>query len=845
MNRRPPDARRAAAGLALGAVLLSSPALSETPTVGEVVVSATPLDAAGVSLSRVPTNAQGLGLGDVDRQNSADLAHLLDRDLGSVSLSDGTGNPYQNDVNYRGFQATSLIGAPVGLAVYFDGVRVNEPFGAIINWDLIPMNAVAGVTVQPGSNPIFGLNALGGALVVNTRSGQDSPGAAISVLGGSFGREAATFEFGGAAPAAHTDYFVAGNHDRQNGFRRHSGSEVEQLFGKVRWRGPNDRTLVQLSGALADTTLDGTQSLPTDMLATPRAAYTWPDAILNQMRLVNLKASRWLNETNQVSGEVYFRQSNARGLNSNAQLDDGCFNADGSLAASSGVVKCANQAPGGTAVNAVTGAGALALGYGRWTGSINTSLVHSTTRQQTVGVSAQWSNAEPLLGHKNALILGGGLDQSGISYRQDADLARLIGYQTVVAPNQEYGFTANGLAPAASNPAAFTGSNVLSSVTLGSRVSGLSAYFTDTFDVTGRLSVTASAGFDDTAINQSGVNDRYLNGDGGYSWSDAVSGVSYYNPSYAAAFKFANIGPGAATTANGAPAGSVAGPETASLNGAHRYQRLNPAIGFNYNLSSAVGVFGGYSESMRAPTSIELSCANPNSPCTLPTGFNGDPALKAVTAGALEFGGRGRLDDRLSWNAAVYDSRLRNDIQFIATSATYGYFFNVGDTERLGVELGAQTQMDKLSLSANYGYVQATYRRPFTTAAGEAVKSGDVIPGVPASTFKLQAAYAVTKRLQIGGAVIVAGDQYAHGNENNADPAGKVPGYAVVDLDAQYGISKALKISLDIDNLLDRRYATYGLSGTSIYTLAAEPFRTPAPPRGGRLKVTYTFGADG
>ena len=832
--------------LACIAVASAGQARAEAPAVDEVVVMGTPLDAAGVLLSRTPANARSLTASDIERQGAADLAGLLNAKLGSVSVSDGTGNPYQNDVSYRGFQATSLLGAPVGLAVYFDGVRVNEPFGSIVNWDLIPINAVASVNVQPGSNPIFGLNALGGALVVNTRTGTDRPGATVSVLGGSFGRWAATVEAQGADAATHTDYFASGNDDRQDGFRDHAGSEVRQLFAKARWHGPGERTLVELSGAAADTALSGTQSLPLDMLATPRAAYTWPDAISNRMRLVNLKASHWLDAANQLTGQVYYRQSNAQSLNSNAGLDDGCFAADGSLAKAASGWKCANAAPGGTAVNSITGAGALALGYGRWTSTINTSLVTSTTRQDTVGASAQWTSSAPVLGHRNAFVLGGGLDQSNVDYRQNTELARLIGFQTVVIPNKEYGFTANGLAPSASNLPAFTGGNLLSSVVLGARMRELNVYVSDTMDLTRRLSITGSGSLDTTSIDQSGVNNQYLNDDGGYSWTDGVTGVAYYNPSYAGAFKFSNAGTGAVSTPNGAPAGATAGPESGSLSGSHRYQRFNPRVGFNYNLDPLTGLFGGYSEAMRAPTSIELSCADPNRPCTLPTGFNGDPELRAVIARSFEIGARGRVGAKVSWNAALYESRLQNDIQFIATSATFGYFFNVGDTERRGLEIGAQTELGKLSLSADYGYVEALYRSPFTTAAGLSVRGGDRIPGVPSSTFKLRAGYAVTGGLRIGGALIVASDQYAHGNEDNRDPSGKVPGYAVVDLDAQYSVSKALRVSLNLDNLLDQKYATYGLSGvTSIYSLATQQFRTPAAPRGVWLKVTYAFGAGG
>ena len=847
--RRSPIKRRILASsalvLALGATSTVVHAqAAQGSAVSEVVVTGTPLDAAGTALSHTPANAQTVNARDPSQQGATNLADLLNGNLGSVSVSDGTGNPYQNDVNYRGYQATSLLGAPVGLAVYFDGVRANEPFGSIVNWDLVPMNAISTVNVLPGSNPIFGLNALGGTLVVNTRTGRDSPGFAVSALGGSFGRRAATFEAGGANAGSGLDYFLAGNWDKQDGFRDFSGSEVKQLYGNVRWHGPGDKTLVELSGAYAATVLNGTQSLPLDMLSNPKSAYTAPDSIANKMRLVNLKASHWLDETNQLSGQIYYRQSTARSQNSNAGLDDGCFAADGSLATNATGFKCANAAPNGTAVNSITGANALALGYGRWTSTINSSLVTSDVRQETVGASAQWASSTPIADHKNSFVFGGSLDQSNIRYGQDTLLARLINFQTIVIPNREYGFTANGLAPSATNLPAFTGGNILSSVALSARVKEASVFLTDTFDITNTFNVTLSGSYEYTSIDQHGANSQFLNDDGGFSFTDGVTGVRYYDPSYSAAFKFSNSGTGAVATPNGKPAGAVAGPEVNSLDGSHRYQRFNPRIGFNYNPNEAINIFGGYSESMRAPTSIELSCADPNSPCSLPTGFNGDPNLKAVTARTFELGARGKLFGSLTWNAAVYDSRLRNDIQFIATSTSQGFFFNVGDTERRGVDLGAQAHIGKLGLSANYGYVEAAYRSPFTTAAGEDVVSGDRIPGIPNSSFKLRANYAVTDNFQVGGALIAVSDQYAHGNEDNADPTGKVSGYAVVNLNAEYRVTKALTVSLDVDNLFDKKYATYGLSGTnSIYTLAQQQFRTPAAPRGAWIRVRYAFGS--
>lgn len=796
-----------------------------------MVLGVTPIDGTGVPLSQFPANAQTLRAHDTREQGATNLADLLNNNLGPVSVSDSTGSPYQNDVNYRGFQASSLLGAPVGLSVWFDGVRMNEPFGSVVNWDLIPMNALASVNVLPGSNPMFGLNTLGGALVANTKDGRDHQGTSLTLLGGSFNRRAVQFETGGADEARGSDYFLAGNVDRQDGFREHSASDVKQLFGKLRWQANGGKTRFDLSGALAETRLHGTQSLPQDMMGNTAAAYTWPDTTDNRMVLFNLKASHWLNDSNQIAGNIHYRKSDARSANSNAQPDPGCDTQD-----------CSGAAPSGTAINAVTDANALALGYRSWGSAINTSVVQSATRQETVGASLQWSSFDKLFGHGNAFTLGGLYDESRIGYQQDTHLARLIGYQTVITPNEAYGFTSDGLAPSGANPLSFTGSNVLKSVNLSSTTRDFSLYFTDTVELTDKLSATASGSFNVTTLGQAGVNSQYLNDDGGWNWTDAVSGITYYNAGYAGAYKYDNAGAGYAS-ANAPSAGWVAGPESNSLNGSHRYQRFNPALGFNYNFDAANGVFGSYSESMRAPTAIELSCADPNSPCALPTGFNGDPDLKAVVAKTVEFGARGMLGDKVSWSAAVYDSRLKDDIQFIATSASFGYFSNVGDTERRGFEVGAQARLDRWHLAASLGYVDAFFRTPFTTAGGQNVTSGNRIPGIPAKSFKLRARYAANSDLTLGGNLILVGPQYTHGNESNSDPDGQVAGYGLVNLDLRYRVAKDLELTANVTNLFNKQYSTYGLSGvTSIYTLATQPFITPAPPRSVWLGLTYTFG---
>ncbi|RUP28069.1 MAG: TonB-dependent receptor [Curvibacter sp.] len=810
------------------------------------VVSSTPIDGIGVPLTQFPANAQKITGPEAATLDASNLADLLNHSLGSVSVSNGSGSPYQSDVNYRGFQASSLLGAPVGLSVYFDGVRVNEPFGSIVNWDLIPMNAIAGVDVLPGSNPLFGLNTLGGALVVNTKNGKDNAGSSITAQGGSFQRKALRFETGWADETLGTDHFIAGNWDRQAGFRSHSSSEVRQLFGKTSWQGNGGKTRLALSLTAADTVLNGTQALPMDMMANPAAAYTWPDSTANQLFMANLKGSHWLSDEQQLSGQFYLRQGRSRNVNSNAELDDGCLNDDGSLAQSGGSPKCSNKAPSGTATNAVTSAAAQALGFARWTSSINTSVVDSQTRQRAWGGSVQWTDFQQRLGRDNTLQIGASWDSARITYDQTRTLARLLDYQTVPTPNQTYGFTADGKAPSASNPLSFTGSNVLGSVNLASTTHQLSTYLSNTWQASERLSLSAAGSFNATVLNQNGVSNQYLNDDGGYSWTDPVSGISYYNPAYLGAYQYSNsTASGVKGSANGIPAGAVAGPESHSLFGKHHYQRFNPSFGFNYQLDRSTGLFGQYSEAMRAPTSIELSCADPKSPCALPTGFNGDPDLQPVVAKTVELGARGSFGPQGHWTAAVYDTRLSNDIQFIATSSSLGYFANVGNTERRGLELGAQTRLKDLSLAANYGWVDASYRSAFTTASGQHVTSGNRIPGIARQTLKLRAAWQASPSLLLGSQLILAGSQVAHGNESNQTPGGTVPGYGVLHLDAHWRLSPELQLNAQLSNALNKPYATYGMSGLrSVYTLASQQFVTPAAPRALWVSLTYTFGGD-
>ena len=803
------------------------------------VVGTTPIEGMAVPISQIPANVQVLKARDIEEQGAIDIAGLLNNNLGAVTVTNAAGNIYQNDISYRGFQATSILGTPVGLSVYFDGIRMNESFGSNIHWDLIPLNSISSMSLAPGSNPLFGLNTLGGALVVSTKNGKDNPGSSLTGLTGSFGRRAIRFENSWEDTEKDADYFVSGNFDKQDGYRTYSQSDVQQVYGKARMRGIAPATSGELSFALVNNSLHGTQALPTAMYGNPRAAYTAPDSTENLSGFLNLKLKRQVNDNELLAGNAYYRHTRTRSGNSNLVYDDGCFTASGLD------TSCKNSfIPGtGTAKNVYGWGSTNPLNFQRYTDDLNSSFIEAVTTQDTVGTSAQWTRLGRLAERDNAMTLGALANHSKISFSQDTWLARMIDYQTIAdRTNPRYYF-----GDIAAQSGGFTGSGLIRNVNLSAKSTNFSVFLNDTLTVNERLDLTASAAYNVTLLTQSGQNRQFLNEDGGYTWRDTQNLNYYYNPNYIGAYQYRTSSPYYNATPLAAPSRNgyttVAGPQTESLDGTHTYQRLNPAIGFNFkpDPEKMLNVFGGYSESMRAPTPIELSCADPAHPCALPTGFNGDPDLKAVVARTAELGARGTWGTDTLWNIAVYDTKTSNDIQFQYSSASQGYFANVGNTERRGIELGLATRIDKLFLSANYGFVDARFRSAFTTGGGVRVASGYKMPGIANQSLKVRAAYDIDQRLLVGTNLMMVGGQYAYGDEDNRH--GKVASYTVANLDLHYRVSDRVTVFGLVNNLLDKRYSTYGLIGTNVYTATEDDkFRTPAAGRAIWLGMTYSFG---
>ncbi|MGC4080542.1 MAG: hypothetical protein QM736_00090 [Vicinamibacterales bacterium] len=168
-------------------------------------------------------------------------------------------NPFQPDVNYRGYTASPLLGTPQGLSVYMDGVRLNQPFGEVVNWDLIPRIAIASTTLMPGSNPALGLNTLGGALSVQTKDGSAFKGTSVQATFGDFLRRAVEVEHGGQSASKAFDWYLAGTLFGDDGWRDDSPSDVRQLFGKAGWHRTQSDATVSIAHSTNDLTGNGLQ----------------------------------------------------------------------------------------------------------------------------------------------------------------------------------------------------------------------------------------------------------------------------------------------------------------------------------------------------------------------------------------------------------------------------------------------------------------------------------------------------------------------------------------------------------------------------------------------------------
>jgi iron complex outermembrane receptor protein len=760
-------------GAALLLITLTAPARAEGdaggPVYETVVTAATPIHGSGLPLDHIPSNVQTGDGAEIAAQGSLDVSEHLARAFGSVFVNATQNSPLQPDLQYRGFLASPLLGAPQGMSVYLDGMRLNEPFGDTVNWDLIPTNAIASINLMPGSNPLFGLNTLGGALSLETRTGFSAPGVGAHLAGGAVGRRIAAFE--GGQHGDHFGLFVAASTVKEDGWRDFSPSSALSAFATGSYLGTSGH--LELSLAVADTDLTGNGAAPAQLLRQDRkAVFTHPDQTKNQLALATLRGGREMGPSLRISGSTYYRHTSTATLNGDS--------ADWRRCETPGLTTfvCGgdrDDPSGGKEVPVVDGQGRKVPFDATYPydGGNNRTRIY----QDGFGAAAQLALETPVLGHENHLFAGAAIDLGFARFSSGAELARLSS-------------TRGTLGSDIVDPGSRVGVNTTTR-TLGLFASEILAIRHD-------LYLTLSGRFNTSHL----------------SLEDQIGD---------------------------------------DLDGEHSFARFNPSLGLSYQPRAWLGVFGNYSEAARNPTPLELTCANADAPCRLPNDFVADPPLAQVVARTMELGVRGRWSfgaTSLSYDAAAFRTRSSHDILFISAGplVNTGYFANVGQTERQGLEtnIGGSLRLARLrstlSWSLHYTLLDATFRSAFKAPSAHHpdavdgsidVEVGARLPTVPRHLAKGSLTWTFRDRLRVGGDLMAQSDQILRGDEANL--LSPLPGFAIVDLRAQLGLSQAASVFVRLTNVLDTRYSTFGALGDATRVLGAAydspRFLGPAAPR--------------
>lgn len=487
------------------------------------IVGTAPLIGSGIDRDSVPAQTQTLDHGDLARSGTANLTRALNQQATGVSLMDASGNPFQPTFFYHGFAASPLQGTPQGLAVYVNGVRFNQPFGDTVEWDLIPNIAIERINLL-GSDPVFGLNALGGALNVQLRNGFLYQGFEAALSGGSFGQVQGEFQYG--RQSGDTATYVAATMAQQNGWRDLQSSELRNVFADIGWRGNSAELHFNITAA--HSLLNGPGSSPIELLAAaPGAQFTAPNRITNDYTSVNVSLDADITDTASVQAVAYYRYFLQRVINGNAPNDAPCNDGSGLLCFDGGY---STTRGGGFIPDFLAGAQ-----YGQ--------LDQQTTNTNAYGLSAQVTHSADIYGLKNHLVAGASFDGAQTMFSAMSSVGGLTALDRV--------FIGPGVIldePGTNSPVRVAVSNA----TYG-------LYVADTLNLTDRLAVTASGRFNAAQVDLSDRNGVDLNGRHSYVHFNPQAGVSYKITPWLTAY-------GGYAVANRAPTPaelSCAGPQNA------------------------------------------------------------------------------------------------------------------------------------------------------------------------------------------------------------------------------------------------------------------------------------------
>jgi iron complex outermembrane receptor protein len=477
------------------------PSPPHTSTLQEIlVIGTTPVPGLSIDIDKVPGNVQSVFAGDLATNGTASLTGALSSHLSSMSISDALADPFQPDILYRGFAASPVLGTPQGLAVYQDGVRINEAFGDSVNWDLIPDIAINRVDIVT-SSPLYGLNALGGAMAVTMKNGFTYQGTRAQFGGGSFNQRTGSAEVG--FNEGSFGLYAAARALDEDGWRLFAHDTVRQYYMDLSLHG--DQISVDLSYARANNRLFGPGAAPVQSLALdPQAVFTGPQANLDNVDFATLNASYALTDALAVQGVAYLRNYRQTVSNGNGTGLIACTTAaaTGSLCQSDGVTPLTNA--DGALLPDISNGGTRILGQN------NFEFIHS----QTWGGSLQLTDSQRLSGHDNQFAVGATVDASHTNFSSGTQIG-IIDASLIVEPSALFVDTPEGTGFAATP------------VILNADTKYYGVYGTDTFDVNSALAVTLSGRYNVAKVDLSDQRGTNLNDRNRFTHFNPAAGATY------------------------------------------------------------------------------------------------------------------------------------------------------------------------------------------------------------------------------------------------------------------------------------------------------------------------------
>jgi len=764
------------------------------------VIGTMPLEGIGLPLEKIPADVKIVGGEQMQAQGALTFADYINANLPGVSVVETQGNPFQPDIRYRGYSASALLGAPQGLSIFQDGVRINEPFGDVVSWDLVPMIAIRQMQLMPGTNPVYGLNTQGGAIALTTKRGRDSLGGSVQQTVGSWGRRNTQVEFGGILNNGH-DFYLAANRLDENGWRDSSPTSISQAFGQFGWQ--DSKTDLNFTVTLADNQMTGNGLVPNEFLKnlSRRSVYTKPDETTNQMVFLNLTGTRDIGNEELLSGNVYYRHVDRKTYNGDLNGDAG---EQGTQSAINNFIAACKA---GGASGGVSDEKSSPTSYTQVDELCSAAINTSKTRKNGFGANVQWSSAAKLADRGNVLSTGLGYGRSKTRFLQDT----------------QYGYLASDRG--VTSVPYYGDSTDLSGIT-----DTFSIYGSNTHSFSDRMHLTTATRYNYTKV--SNVDNLIPAGTTDDNGKDSLTASHNYqrlNPSIGIAYNVS--------------------------------QRLTTFASYSEGTRTPTAMELGCS-SATSPCKLPNAMAgDPPLKQVVSKGF--DVGARGLLDGDIGWSLAGYYanseNDILFVNSSATGTASTGYFQNVGTTRRLGFDSSIfGKVNKFS--WAASLSYVRATFEDSFAsYVGNHPSNARVAGSRDAVAPGDRIPGVPELQLKLRGSYDVNNSFRGGTNILAFSDSYLTGNENNQYGPystsylgnGKSGGYVVVHLDTEYKIENTgWKIISKVNNAFNTNYNTGGWVGGNMFNrstgaYAGDDYRTsffaPGAPRAFWIGLKYEF----